>query len=180
MYWPTTVRAKNIAGCEYTKYWSISIVISVKSCTNASIHTQGNIVLLAVYSKVFRMRKKRGSGVVKLEYFALLISLRCFSYRDLLIASRGHFSGNDCLSVVSQAAVPRSVVRYNTVCIRLLRKIKLLSCRIGSRVPWFTVRLRRSTVGQNKLDIAKISFFDFHKMLKIYVRGKENSQGNDS
>jgi len=39
---------------------------------------------------------------------------------------------------------------------------------IGSRMPWFGVRLRRCTLGQIKRELAKIKFTDFHIML-LYI-----------
>lgn len=65
---------------------------------------------------------------------------------------------------------------------RLLRKNQtaVMSNR-GSRVHWFTLRLRPSTVGQKKLDMAKIQLLRLSQNSQNLLEGKkESSQGNDS
>ena len=69
----------------------------------------------------------------------------------LLVASRGYFSG---IAVVYQAA-----------------EYKRNGCTVesGPGLPWFTVRLRRCTVGQIMRELAKLKFTDFHVVTLHYT-----------
>jgi len=54
------------------------------------------------------------------------------------------------------------------------------SCRIGSRVPWFDVRLRHCTVGHSKLDLAKIKIYRLPHYVTLHYKNVSSCSVNNS
>jgi len=133
--WPT-----DDAGKGYERNWPHKYKLKVQRINQNCSYTQCALFIYTDFSSYIDRRVWKGKR---------WWGIPGYWKWGLLVASRRHFSHNGCVSVGSEghgvSCIPRSVHR-------------VYSCAedIGSRVPWFDVRLRRYTLGQIKRELDKI------------------------